>query len=292
MELQLSRAGAAFVRAHEGFVPQAYLDPVKVLTIGIGFTWRSDAFRKWWRLNRPGQEFKLGATMTRQEAEEVLIFLCRHEYGKAVNAFLGKPVPQHVFDGMLSPVFNLGAGALEWKWAAAAKRGAYAEAASLLSVTGTTAAGKKLPGLVKRRADEAELIQFGDYTIGPMKADAMADGMLVRGERGPAVAQLLLDLQTLGFYAGTLDDVFGYGAEAAVISFQRASGLKADGHAGPLTLRKIAEKLAAKKPTPPAQQKEPPPPDWSLGKPAENKTKPRIGELIVAVFHAIFGRKF
>lgn len=284
MELELSRAGAAFVRAHEGFVPSAYLDPVRVLTIGIGFTWRSEAFRKWWGLNKPGQEFKLGATMTRQEAEGALIFLCRNEYGKAVNAFLGRAVPQHVFDGMLSPVFNLGPGALGWRWAAAAKRGAYAEAASLLSVTGTTASGKKLPGLVKRRADESELIQFGDYTIGPMKADAMADGMLVRGERGPAVAQLLLDLHALGFYAGTFDDVFGYGAEAAVLAFQRANTLTADGYAGPQTLRKIAEKLAGKKPT-------------LVPKPVEVPSKPatkpacKIGVLIAAIIRAILGRR-
>lgn len=284
MELELSRPGAAFVRAHEGFVPSAYLDPVNVLTIGIGFTWRSDAFRKWWRLNRPGQDFKLGATMTRQEADAVLIFLCRHEYGKAVNAFLGRPVPQHVFDGMLSPVFNLGPGALQWRWAAAAKRGAFAEAASLLTETGTTADGKKLPGLVKRRADEAELIQFADYTIGPMKADAMADGKLVRGERGPAVAQLLLDLHTLGFYAGTLDDVFGYGAEAAVLAFQRANALAADGYAGPLTLRKIAEKLAGKKATPVPKPVEAP------GKPATKSTS-KIGAFITAVIRAILRRR-
>ncbi|THK38639.1 lysozyme [Ensifer sp. MPMI2T] len=291
--MELSRDGAAFMRGHEGFVPHAYLDPPGILTIGIGFTWRSAFFRQWWRANRPGQEFNLGATMTRDEAEAVLIYLCKHEYGKAVNAFLGKDVPQHVFDGTVSPVYNLGAGALEWKWAGAVKRGAYGEAAALLSKTGTTAGGKTLAGLVKRRADEADLIQFGDYTVGPMKADAMADGMLVRGERGPAVAQLLRDLHALGYYHGTLDDVFGYGAEAAVLSFQERNALMADGHAGPKTLRKIAEKIAADLAAKPARETakapEPAPaPPITQGKPKARAVS-IVTAVVAVILYAIFG---
>ena len=63
----LSVAGASFIRLHEGFVPRWYLDPVKVPTIGIGFTWRSTAFREWWGRYRPGVKFAEGATMTAAE---------------------------------------------------------------------------------------------------------------------------------------------------------------------------------------------------------------------------------
>ena len=248
--MELSAKGAAFTRLHEGFVGHAYYDAATppVLTIGIGFTWRSATFRKWWKANRPGQAFDRSATMTRAEAEEVLLILFREEYGKAVNDFLGKPVPQHVFDGMASPVFNLGAGALKWKWAAAAKAGNYKLAAELLEVTGTTAGGKKLAGLIKRRADEAELILHGDYAYGPMKAKpvlideavkdaALADYMLVRGERGASVAKLIRTLADLGYYHGPLDDLFGYGTHAAVLKYQRAAGILADGKVGPKTGR-------------------------------------------------------
>ena len=252
--MELSSKGAAFTRAHEGFKAQAYLDPVGILTIGIGFTWRSNAFRKWWAIHRPGQTFSLKSTMTREEAEECLRFMFKEEYGKAVNDFLSREVPQHIFDGMASPVFNLGAGSLKWQWAQAAKAGDYRRAGLLLTTTGTTAQGKTLSGLVKRRADEAELIIYGDYTYGPMRAspaavaeaNALSDGVLVRGERGPAVALLIQDLKKLGFYDGTVDDIFGYGTEAAVLAFQRANGLRADGKAGPKTLAAIAEKLKAK----------------------------------------------
>lgn len=249
--MQLSEKGAAFVRLHEGYVRNFYLDPVGVGTIGIGFTRASKAFRTWWAKHRPGVKFGPGAVMSRAEAEDALRFLFAEEYGKAVNAFLGKAVPQHVFDAVASAVYNLGPKALNWKWAKAVKAGDYAGAAKLLAKTGTTAKGKTLAGLVRRRKEEAKLIEHGIYTgvgnvVGITIPVADADGVLVRQERGPAVAQLIRDLHRLGYYYGLLDDVFGPGTEAAVIVFQRDKGLEPDGKAGPVTLAAIARALAEK----------------------------------------------
>jgi lysozyme len=160
----LSKKGAAFIRSHEGFRSKAYKDPIGVLTIGIGFTWRSAAFRAWWNLWKD-IPFDINATMSEEEADDALQFMVEREYGKAVNAFLGtQKVPQHVYDAMVSAVFNLGPGALQWNWATAVKNGDYDLAARLLMKTGTTAKGKTLPGLVRRRKEEALLLQHGVYT--------------------------------------------------------------------------------------------------------------------------------
>lgn len=238
--MQLSAAGAAFVRHHEGFVDHYYLDPVAVPTIGVGFTWLSTSFREWWGKNRPGEDFAAGAKMTRDEADDALRFMCEQEYGAAVNKHLGtKKVAQHVFDGAVSPVYNLGPGSLKWKWAVALKAGDVTEAAKLLRTTGTTAKGKKLNGLIKRRKEEAELLALGDYTVGKVYADPMDDGMLIRGERGFEVLRLQKVLKSLGHYTGVVDGKFGIGTEAAVLSFQRAAGLKPDGWAGPATIEAI-----------------------------------------------------
>lgn len=43
--MRTSAKGRAFLRAHEGSVRTAYLDPVNVPTIGVGFTMRSTAVR-------------------------------------------------------------------------------------------------------------------------------------------------------------------------------------------------------------------------------------------------------
>lgn len=253
--MDLSPQGAQFVRLHEGFVGKWYADPVGIGTIGIGFTWASQSFQQWWRINKPGMKFGPGATITRAEAEAALIYLCDREYGKAVAKHYGKKVPQHVFDASTSVTFNCGPATLGDRWAGAAKQGDYPAAATLLKSTRTTAKGKKLPGLVRRRQEEAALLEHGVYTgLAALPIDAMADGMLVRGERGPAVAELLRDLAFLGFYKGIQDDVFGFGAEEAVMAFQRAGFLTVDGYAGPKTLAAIAGMVSHRKPleTPPA----------------------------------------
>jgi lysozyme len=257
MKNQLSKNGATFIRLHEGFRAKWYADPVGIGTIGIGFTWGSTSFREWWSKNKTGMKFGPGASMTREEADDALMFLVNNEYGKAVDNFLGKKVEQNVFDGSVSPVFNLGPGSLKWKWAAAVKRGDLKEAGRLLTSTGVTAKGRKLAGLVRRRKEEALLITDGIYTgvtpsaVQKIIPDAMADGVLERGEAGPSVAKLIRDLHALGFYDGVLDDVFGHGAEAAVLEFQRRAGrgIKVDGVAGPETLKEITRSINLKRST-------------------------------------------
>lgn len=238
---ELTPQGAVFIAQHEGFVPRWYLDPVGIPTIGHGFTWRSSSFRKWWGENRKGQTFKEGATMTREEASEVLRLLVSEEYGPPVTKAWGRVAP-HVFDGGSSVCFNAGARSLSWKWSQAIKAGQISKGAKLLTTTAVTAAGRRLQGLVNRRKMEAVLIEFGEYghaTLPPTKADHV----LRRGSRGQKVAELLRDLQELGYYDGTLDDIFGRGAEAAVLAFQRAEELKADGRVGPVTSARIDARM-------------------------------------------------
>jgi GH24 family phage-related lysozyme (muramidase) len=247
--MKLSALGAQFTAKHEGFVSNWYLDPIGVPTIGIGFTMRSASFRKWWVKNKPGVKFARGASMTRQEANEALRYLFDQEYGKAVNTFLGnKKIPQHAFDAAASAVYNLGPGALKWKWAAALKQGNLVRAAELLRKTGTTAGGRTLRGLVRRRAEEADLLAYGTYKAGHKQApitnpNAKADGVLERGERGAEVSALQTSLTKLGFYAGSIDGIFGVGTEASVLAFQRQHSLVVDGKAGPNTLGRIKDAL-------------------------------------------------
>lgn len=174
--MQLSNAGAADITLHEGVILKYYLDAVKVPTIGIGFTWGSMAFRKWWSANRPGQKFGPGATMTRQECTDCLRMVIEEEYGAALNNFLGKEVPQNVFDAACSVLFNCGIGALKWKWAKALKNGDYTRSAAFLRTTAITAKRKRLDGLVRRRSDEAKLLESGIYASlgGPEPSEPFA----------------------------------------------------------------------------------------------------------------------
>lgn len=159
--MKLSAQGAADIRLHEGFVDHWYRDPVGIATVGVGFTMRSAAFKKWWDRNRQGIAFSSGCTMTRSEADDALIYFTDEEYGAAVNKFLGKTVPQNVFDAMLSVVFSCGAGSRDWEWARLAKAGDYQSSADKLRTTAITAKRPdgtrvQLAGLMSRQGGRGE----------------------------------------------------------------------------------------------------------------------------------------
>jgi len=60
-----------------------------------------------------------------------------------------------------------------------------------------------------------------------------------RGSRGDAVRKLQELLHKKGFDCGAVDGIFGSKTYAAVMAFQKANGLSADGIAGPLTWGKL-----------------------------------------------------
>lgn len=58
------------------------------------------------------------------------------------------------------------------------------------------------------------------------------DAILRQGSKGNAVVELQQILQAKGFYTGTIDGDFGAGTANAVLKFQKANGLTADGIVG------------------------------------------------------------
>lgn len=63
--------------------------------------------------------------------------------------------------------------------------------------------------------------------------------MVSYGSRGDAVRKLQELLNALGYDCGSVDGIFGSKTKAAVLAFQKANGLAADGIAGPLTWGKL-----------------------------------------------------
>ena len=62
---------------------------------------------------------------------------------------------------------------------------------------------------------------------------------LKTGSTGELVSALQTRLKTLGYYSGTIDGSYGAATAQAVMRFQRANGLSADGVAGTQTLTKL-----------------------------------------------------
>jgi hypothetical protein len=68
---------------------------------------------------------------------------------------------------------------------------------------------------------------------------------LRQNSTGPDVIRLQQDLQELGYYSGAIDGNFGPITKQAVIDFQQARGLIADGIVGPITWSQIKRILTA-----------------------------------------------
>lgn len=222
-----------FIGGHEGKVLTWYLDPTHTPTIGFGFTWASKVFREWWTA-KYGRKMRRGDTMTEAEAFEVLKLMIEDEYAPPVDRkFAGRKT--HVREGGYSTVYNAGPGALKWKWAEAIARGDIVGGATLLRTTATTSKGKRLPGLVRRRQEEADIIQFNRW---PSWVDAASSTSIPQTNvYVEDMKQAQQWLKTLGYYKGNIDGIPGGKTKLATEQFQRDHGtLKVDGIIGPATL--------------------------------------------------------
>ncbi|MBQ2676496.1 MAG: spore cortex-lytic enzyme [Clostridia bacterium] len=59
------------------------------------------------------------------------------------------------------------------------------------------------------------------------------------GSRGSEVTKIQTRLKKWGYYKGSVDGIYGSQTKSAVMKFQKKNGLKADGIAGPATLKAI-----------------------------------------------------
>lgn len=141
---QVGAKGLAIVKAHEGLELTAYLCPAKVWTIGYGHT---------------GPDVRPRLTIDGREAERLLdldLDIAEQAVAKAAPG-----ASQEQFDAMVSLAFNIGVGAfLGSTLLKRHKAGDFAGAASAFG-SWVYAKRKKLPGLVRRRGEEAALYRSG-----------------------------------------------------------------------------------------------------------------------------------
>ena len=141
-----SQKAIDLIKKFEGFKDKAYFCPANRLTIGYGSTFWMD-----------GSRVKLGQTITKEDAEKLIMFeLSLNE------EFIPKNVNQNQADAIYSFIYNIGSGAFRRstlkklidadpndpnirgefnKWVYCKQNGQ----------------NVKLPGLIKRRASEADL---------------------------------------------------------------------------------------------------------------------------------------
>ncbi|HBO6773379.1 TPA: lysozyme [Pseudomonas aeruginosa] len=141
--MKASQDALDIIKKFEGFSEKAYPDPAhgwRVPTIGYGTT----------------SGVKMGDTITKERAEELLREDVKRFEGY-VDRLVKVPLTQGQFDALVSFTYNLGPGALEKSTLLKLlNRGDYQGAADQFS-RWVNAGGKRLGGLVKRRAAERVL---------------------------------------------------------------------------------------------------------------------------------------
>ncbi|MDR5008318.1 peptidoglycan-binding protein [Agrobacterium fabacearum] len=242
---KISTQGRAFVRLHEGNPLTCYLDPVGIPTIGTGFTMRSDSVRR--------ELAKIGITklvpgktkITAAQSDVILDAVLAAEYVPAVVAGSLENRKQHELDAAASVTFNLGVGAMNWTWAEYWRKGQIKKAAAHLASNYNTAKGKKLPGLVRRRKEEALLFEKGIYTGVGVTKEVTAEPPVLPD---PVVKEAQELLTTAGLNPGAIDGWMGEKTKAAVIAYQKAHPhLIADGIIGPATIAQLRRDAGAAK---------------------------------------------
>ncbi|WP_457813487.1 glycoside hydrolase family protein [Sinorhizobium meliloti] len=233
-----SPRGRAFMRGHEGNPLTCYLDPVGVPTIGTGFTMRSAAVGR--ALARLGiTKLVPGKTkITAEQSDAIFAAVLAEEFEPAVIASSPASRKQHQMDAAVSAIYNLGTGAMEWTWADLWRAGKVKEAAAYLGNHYNTADGKKLPGLVRRRKEEAELFLSGRYAS---PGGAVKEATPKPPRKSDAVVKEAQEiLSSKGFNPGAIDGWMGEKTREAIIAYQKAHPhLVADGILGPATLSQL-----------------------------------------------------
>lgn len=137
----ISPRGIALIKEHEGFRAKPYYCPAGKLTIGYG------------HVIRDGENFK---AITPEEGEALL----RNDVAEAesaVSRLVKAPLTQNQFDALVSFVFNIGTNRFAKSTLCSLLNQEMYFAAAQEFQKWAWGGGKKLPGLVKRRAAEKEL---------------------------------------------------------------------------------------------------------------------------------------
>lgn len=227
--MQTSEKGLAFLERHEGTVLRAYRCPAGKWTIGAGLTAASGVVVP-----------KAGMVITREEASRLLGLALARNYEPAVAAAM-PGANQHEFDAGVSFHFNTGAiGRATWvkRWRAKAAASQIRAALGAWNKGG----GKVLPGLVRRRREEGDLLLFGVYS-GHMPPRRLGLAKLVVPVGASEIAEIRKGFASLGFDPGTNADGV---LTTTVREFQRRYGLTVDGIIGRATLSALQRALDAR----------------------------------------------
>ena len=145
MSKSISKTGIDLISSFEGIRLNAYDDGVGVWTIGIGTT-----------VYPNGVKVKKGDTCTEAQAKAYMAHDLK-KFEAAVNNAVKIPLNQNQFDALVSLAYNIGTGAFSKSTLVKKLNGNDIRGAADQFDVWVNAGGKRMQGLVNRRAKEKAL---------------------------------------------------------------------------------------------------------------------------------------
>ena len=144
---KISTKGLELIKKYEGFSSKPYLCPAKVPTIGYGSTYYED-----------GSKVKLTDSPITQERATKLLEALLVSFEKAVDSYCIDTINQSQFDALCSFAYNCGVGNLKSS-TLLKKVNVNPDNPTIKDefLKWTKGGGKTMPGLIRRRTEEAQL---------------------------------------------------------------------------------------------------------------------------------------
>ena len=144
--MKVNNKGIALIKSFEGCLLNAYLDSVRVPTIGYGATYYQN-----------GTKVKIGDRITQEQANDLLEFHIQ-DFAKGVARLVTSEINENQFSALVSFAFNLGVGNLK-KSTLLRKVNINPNDVSIEQefLKWNKAGGKVLSGLTRRRKAESNL---------------------------------------------------------------------------------------------------------------------------------------
>lgn len=236
MTRSVSPKGRKFLYAHEGVVKKAYRCPAGIWTIGAGLTTASGVIA-----------VKPGMVITEAENDRLVDLALKRNYLPRVLKALGESCSQHALDAGTSFDYNTGKiHSASWVKSFLANDPVDTRRRLLMWNKGN---GKVLPGLTRRRGEEATLLLSGRF---PAEIERSVIGIQTAAD---SYAAIVISLTTAEIEEAKKALVkLGYNASAptgaidrtAVEMFQKAHDLTVDGKVGMATLATLQRELDAR----------------------------------------------